>query len=219
MPNDRPHAVKALLEFCYKGGYTVDTDLDVCDKLLFHVDIMNVAAVYNVEALENVAAGLAYSCLKSDWKTVIPILPDVFRVFEQLSSPTRSKWSPRMLCTLMDGAFFNTDLLLETETWGGLWKYAEEFMEEVTHRMKEEWGSQGLFADIAQDWLTKRLGAEALRIVKCPSNRCQVTKRGLVLPGESIWICDYCHSEVESIDWLSPDSDAWSTSLSRLRCV
>ncbi|KAF9640940.1 putative btb poz-like protein [Lasiodiplodia theobromae] len=164
MSNDFPQAVKALLEFCYKGGYTVDTNLDTSDKLLFHVDVMNVAAVYNVEALENVAADMVQSYLQNDWQTVIPILPDVFRIIEQLDSPSRSKWSHNMLSVLLDGALLNADLLLETETWECLWKYAEGFMEEVTRMMKERWGIQGLLADIAHDWLTELLGMEALQV-------------------------------------------------------
>ncbi|KAK0621095.1 hypothetical protein DIS24_g11456 [Lasiodiplodia hormozganensis] len=196
MPNDRPHAIKALLEFCYKGGYTVSSDLDLSDKLLFQVDVMNVAAIYKMETLENIPAGWVYSCLTNNWNAVIPILPDVYRILEHLDSPTRSKWSPYMLDTLLKGALDHIDPLIETETWEGLWNHARDFMEEMSRGMEEKWYRQDWHIDLAEKWLTKMLGAEALRVVQCPTRGCAIRKKGVIISGEPVWTCRSCQVKV-----------------------
>lgn len=199
MPNDPPHAVTALLEFFYKGGYTLDADLDICDNLLFHIDVMNVAAVYRVELLEDIGAGRIYSCLNNSWEDVIPIIPEIFSMFEQLHSPDRSAWSAHMLNALFDGAIDHADLLLETETWESLWKHTPKFMEGMTRRVEEGWFHQSRNMRTAKEWLTKALGAEALRVVKCPNRNCAVTLRGVVLSRLSAWRCDRCQSELRLV--------------------
>ncbi|KAK0621093.1 hypothetical protein DIS24_g11450 [Lasiodiplodia hormozganensis] len=226
MPHDPPHAVKALLEYMYRGGYSVnESALDAPHTLLQHLDVLTIASIYDVPKLGELAQLWLARTIKHHFLTAaLPVLPELLSTTTVLP-PIKKDAAVRRFAYALRwhlGAHMRV-LVADDGVWAGMWRHARDFMRGRTCFMVCCWRERRGDLGLAEAWLTRFLGAEtarrALRVVKCPKERCGV-ENGLVfterLPGKNrCYRCGWTSELVggwileEDRGVLSPEMAAW----------
>ncbi|KAL1627757.1 hypothetical protein SLS54_002023 [Diplodia seriata] len=163
MFNDPPDAVNALIDFLYTAGYEFDKEKDVPDLILFHLDVLVVAATYLVNDLVELAGHHIVELFRSKPELAFKVLPEVGKVLTEHPFDYNLGWSGGDY-TILYLVIDQRHLLIEQETWDAMMKESLEFMQRLKGVCRDEWERWFNFPDEAAEFLARFQDLEPIRL-------------------------------------------------------
>ncbi|KAL1646529.1 hypothetical protein SLS58_003115 [Diplodia intermedia] len=154
MFDDPPGAINALVDFLYTAEYEFDKDEDVPDLILFHVDVLVVAAKYLVKDLVEFAGHHIIGHFRYRPELAFKVLPEVGKVFTEHPFDYNLGWSG-VDYTILYLVIDQRHLLIKQETWDAMMKESLEFMQRLKGVFFNEWDRWFDFYDEAAEFLAR----------------------------------------------------------------
>ncbi|RDI83852.1 hypothetical protein Vi05172_g6278 [Venturia inaequalis] len=216
-----PEAVEALLEYLYKCDYTRLTK-DNASALVLHVHVYQLADMYDIAELKEVAAGLFKETAEKDWE--LPAFP--LAVQEIYDNPEDDARTLRKL--VVNEAIDHLDTLLEddhgefAQVMAAFGEFGKDICKDSFHgaNLNRNVASYQCENNCSWHWrIDQRKASKSFQAnPRCPRDNCVMAKLDVVEHASSYhtFECDKCKFVVGNMNttsrsnWLCPACDEQS---------